>query len=245
MTAFWRRPHISRIWWASIERLTATFQTEDVEFSVVAVCSPDDEENVELAKAHTPHVHVVPNRPLAAKMNTASVGAKDTNPDYVILIDSDDLLSDGLAHGYAVLMREPVLHIGLRDLYFYEGGTLVYWPGYPKGHMSHGRSIGCGRLYARSILDCCDWKLWQHSTRSRGMDALIDQTMAHLEVARRSAPMATFGGVAVDIKSADNIWSLAKIAALPGAEERPIQEVADHIPEWGMVEALTQTGVRS
>jgi glycosyltransferase involved in cell wall biosynthesis len=245
MTAFWRRPHISRIWWASIERLTATFQAEGVEFSVVAVCSPDDEENVELARAHTPHVHVVPNTPLAAKMNTVSRGTKACDPDYAILIDSDDLLSDELARGYAVLMREQVLHIGLRDLYFYEGGTLVYWPGYPKGHLSHGRSIGCGRLYARSILDRCDWKLWQHSTRPRGMDALIDQTMAQLQVARRSAPMARFGGVAVDIKSADNIWSLAKIAELPGAEERPIHEVSDHIPEWAMVEDLTPTGVRS
>ncbi len=245
MTAFWRRPHISRIWWASIERLTATFATEDVELSVVAVCSPDDEENVELARAHTSHVPIVPNTPLAAKMNAASLGAKACDPDYVMLVDSDDLLSDDLARGYAALMREQVLHIGLRDLYFYEGGTLVYWPGYPKGHTSHKRSIGCGRLYARSIPDRCGWKLWQHSTRSRGMDALIDQTMAQLEVPRLSAPMETVGGVAVDIKSADNIWSLAKIAELPGAEERPIQEVADHIPEWTMVEALTPTGVRS
>ena len=206
LTAFWQRPQISRVYWAGIRRLERQTPS-DIRLEVVAALSPGDEENMALALAHSTTIEVVANEPLAAKWNAASTAARDLDPDYVLIMGSDDLLSDTLYRALLGEMRAGTPHHGVTDLYVWDSelARAGYWPGYRAGPRT-GRSIGLGRIYNREIMEACDWRLWPNSEDDHGMDGLVDERLKAMGIELKAQSCAAWGGVALDVKSKQNIW---------------------------------------
>jgi len=217
LTAFWHRPRISMLYWRGIDRLTACARSLRVDLTTVAVVSPDDPENERLARAYATLVARAPNQPLADKWNTASLAAQRLAPDYVLILGSDDLVSDALFRSQVEAMRRGVPHSGLTDFYLYNAAThrAAYWPGYPQGHKRRGRSIGVGRFYARSVLEQLEWALWPGSDRTTGMDGLSDDRLVAHGVPLHAQSSADWGGVALDVKSEQNVWAFDRFAKRP------------------------------
>jgi len=217
LTAFWQRPRISMLYWRGIDRLTACAEKLRVELVTVAVVSPDDPENERLARAYATLVARCPNQPLANKWNAASLSAQRLEPDYVLILGSDDLVSDTLFQGQVVAMQAGVLHSGLLDFYVWNAAThrAAYWPGYPPGNRRRGRSIGVGRFYARSVLEQLGWALWPASDRTTGMDGLADERLLRAGVPLLAQSCTDWGGVALDVKSDQNVWAFDRFAKRP------------------------------
>jgi len=217
LTAFWQRPLISRVYWAGMRRLRDAFALEGVTVRVYAGLSPGDEPNHAMA-SQTGTVRVTaPNAPLSRKLNALSRAAGAWRPDYTLLLDSDDLLSDGMAHGYADLMRDGVAYTGLRDCYVYDIATdrLGYWPGVPDTSPRAHQAACIGRLWSYAVAERMGWQLWPDSTRRRGLGWLSAQRLLAYHVPLASVSCAALGGVALDCKSETNLWSYNALTLEP------------------------------
>lgn len=208
LSLFSHRVPISHLYWQGIKRLK---DATDHSVTVVAVCS--DFANLFLAVHETRMAVFVPNTPLRAKHNTASTLAQHLNPDYVLLLDSDDLMSTSLFFGLLQKMDHGVHAGGPLDLYAYDpvSQQAVYWPGYTD-HRA-GRTVGTARFWSREVCEALDWNLWGEpfpGWRS-GMDALSDHRLQTRFPPMEGYTMRDLGGVLVDVKSPDSLHDLASL----------------------------------
>jgi hypothetical protein len=201
LTWFWYRPVVSAIYWAGIARLRKTFT-----FDVVAVCSPGDTENIELAERYATRVIVTDNDPLSAKQNAGMRAARSLSPDYVAIIASDDLASNELFHWFESVMSRRLDFAGVLDLYVYsaERRALRYWRGY--GIWRHGSVLGPFRIYSARVLDRLGWEPWNVQLRTRGQDRNVDGRLSSMGIEPdEKVRLADIGALAIDIKTADNL----------------------------------------
>lgn len=89
VTPFWKRLHISKIYWQGIEDLR-----DSVDISVVAICS--DYHNEQLAARHTDRIIRYKNNPLGEKWNKGIESLLHDDFDYCLIIGSDDICSPRL-----------------------------------------------------------------------------------------------------------------------------------------------------
>lgn len=87
--------------------------------------------------------------------------------DYLMILGSDDIVSNSLLDIYNPLFEEEYYSFGVRDLYVYSASyrQMKYFPGYP----NHDMSIGAGRMIHREVIERCGNKLWKF-TKNRGLD---------------------------------------------------------------------------
>lgn len=140
------------------------------------------------------------NQPLSQKFNHLFAEAEKTNPDLVILVGSDDLVSESIINWYADNVPNSYPHlVGLKDLYFYDIQQEVayYFSGYPP---PSPRTIGAGRCFSRHILDKMFFRLWADEKVNRGLDSCSTRQMARKGINEVAYTMEQLGGIAVDIK---------------------------------------------
>jgi glycosyltransferase involved in cell wall biosynthesis len=114
----------------------------------------------------------VPNFPLTHKHESVLNLAKKWNPDGVILIGSDDILSDGIfLHYNEYLKTKNTDPAGFTDAYFMWVDAIGYWSGY--NNHRKGESIGGGRLYTKSCLEKLNWSLWGDKSENKGLDRIV------------------------------------------------------------------------
>lgn len=227
LTAFWQRPDVSRIWWAGMVRLREAFRREGVVVQVYAGISPGDAENAALAHQHGDCTVIqAPNRPLAAKLNALSTAARDTA--YCLLIDSDDVLSNGMAGGYARLMRDGVPFTGLADCYVHDllTGRVGYFPGVPTTSPRAHMALCVGRLWSRDVAQRLEWRFWPSSQRLRGMGWLAAERLRQHGVPLASVRCEAVGGYALGLKGRTNLWGYNTVALQPADKA-----VLDAFPE--------------
>ena len=118
-----------------------------------------------------------PNRPLGAKANYAAECAKSYDPDYLIFLDADDMISNSLMIEYLKKMNEGYDVIGVRDTYFYslnpkrvKYGVFGHW-GYDYRGIKD-KNLGVAKCLSRSMLEKIDWKPFNERVNS-GLDGTM------------------------------------------------------------------------
>jgi hypothetical protein len=160
------------------------------------------------------------NEPLGAKFNAALRAARELDhPDYVLIMGSDDFFCGVVADVLAAMAAAHLGSLGLQDLYFadLDTGVMGYWPGYHPVVQAHRQleSAGCGRLLDRHTLEAVDWSLWQDD-RHKGMDLTHVARMQECGAwPVRLINVKALGGVAIDCKTAENLWSFQEVGPLP------------------------------
>lgn len=166
-----------------------------------------------------------PNSPLGRKHQALLAGIRSWPFDALVIIGSDNWLSDGLIDAYVEVIEklggvQRPLTFGVRDCYFVNtaDGRSVYWPGYPPGRR-HGESIGAGRLYTRAALEAVDFELWPR-TANFGLDRAATEKLRSVGAAASAVTQAQLGREArvIDLKSATNIWSFDRFTKAAGAK---------------------------
>ena len=117
------------------------------------------------------------NRPLGTKANYTARLTKNYDPDYVIFLDADDIISNTLMIEYMKCMEEGYDFIGVKDIYFYslnpkriKYGVFGHW-GYEYRGPSN-KNLGMAKCLSRSMLDKIDWKPFNDRVNS-GLDGTM------------------------------------------------------------------------
>lgn len=195
VTCLWRRHQLSG-------RVLARFAAAQknlrdvVDLDFVAVGSEKDV-SAELAQQHGWQYVEFANRPLGAKWNAALGRAREMEADAILVVGSDDWLSDGLIKHQVEALERGVQVAEIRDVYLLCGRTL---------ECRRFGPTGVGRTVHRTILDKLDWSLWGPGTNCR-LDAFMNKRLRAVGVeSRESCYMSDVeGGSMVDVKAGTNI----------------------------------------
>lgn len=165
ITINFNRPRVLKLWCAQIKRLRTAF---DLDFPAVVVSDISDVKTC--ADYNVAHI-IQENKPVTEKFNTAMRYMRTQEVDAVMILGSDDLISSRFYLKTLEQVSLGIDYIGIKILYFYAGdgqykGRLV------KLDRTYATSFfGTGRTVSRTLLDQCDWRLWDMQ-RNWGMDAI-------------------------------------------------------------------------
>lgn len=165
------------------------------------IVGSDDENRKYFDKNCTGTYIISPNKPLGKKWNFGLQYAKNHDFDYLIIIGSDDIFSSDLWDYYRTL---DVHYFGILDIYFLEDKKIKYCPGFMQNRF--GEPHGAGRAIHRSVLDACDWKLWDDEINI-GLDASMTETLRRFKFESEFIRLTDNGFVALDIKTNENLHS--------------------------------------
>ena len=187
-----------------------------------------------------------PNDPLNRKWNAALSVARAWDPDAVLIVGSDDLLSDGLLLACAEKVRAGVPYFGLRDLYFFDAATLRlgYWPGYgtKRQPLRTGEPVGCARCHSLDVMERVGWQLWPSDpAQNTVLDLMSLRYLLSHGVQPSVFSLAELGGKAVDIKVGQSITGFKRIPYQRierGAAA--LAYLADLVDEAGLQQLQTQ-----
>lgn len=141
------------------------------------------------------------NSPLTFKFTSLFQKAREYAPDAVLLMGSDDLISERLIRYYQDnYSAEAKYLMGLKDLYFYHSrtGKAIQHQGFIGTKSPF--TIGCGRIFSRALLDTIDWKPWGEQRTERGLDITCSRIFERIGVKEKQLTMDE-AGMAVDIKT--------------------------------------------
>jgi hypothetical protein len=245
LTCVWQRPALTEIVLDYYQDLQARL-ADQIDLVMVAVGS-EGVASRRLCEARGFHYHEFPNQPLSAKWDHGLKCCRKYQPDGVVIVGSDDLLSDALFRSYADLLDQGTLCCGIIDGVFFDlqnpSGS-IHWQGYGGRTNERGmpwrlnEAIGMGRLFARPLLEYLDYSLWRGAGINKGLDkraknrlisfgirpVLEGDTIQVLLNNRRYAfgqlaiPLARCNGLAVDIKQLEqNITTMPAYQSCPEA----------------------------
>lgn len=193
-TAVWQRPEITEICFMSIARLRETGKHSIQAFAVIS-----ETEMIALCDRYNIDWVMTENSPLGQKKNFGlRIAMQRHEFDYMIEIGSDDLLKDDFLNLYP-WDRDVMM---LSEIYFLNSQT-----GGCRLFSSRGPKIGAGRAISRKALEACA-PIW-HMNQGRGLDGYSTMHLCWRGYLPKN--YTANKPVAIDIKSAVNIWSYAAV----------------------------------
>ena len=139
----------------------------------------------------------VPNLPLGNKLN--SLISQTTKYDGVIILGSDNFVSDSVFELYQTIDTTKEVFYGFDDCHVYDA-----WSNQLKYGITYKDTIGVARLWTKPTLDKMEYKLYQ-SERNKGLDTNSKVNMLANGIVEVSSPYN--GHFIVDVKCEDNITS--------------------------------------
>lgn len=201
-TMIWRRPEVFECFAVGVKNLIQSFP--EIEFEVVAVGS-EGEHSFQLAFNHGFTYHEYPNDNLGKKAQFRLDKVKETDPDYVLFLGSDDILTPS-AFAYCIRhMNNRIEHIAPFDIYYLNRKRLYYSEGYRVGHHRHGEPVAPGRLLSASILNKLNWTLWDNSVVHRGLDSKAYARIKSAQNSYHYYSLKDIGAMLIDIKTSENL----------------------------------------
>ncbi len=177
LTCVWKRHALTEI---ILDYYTQIKETifEDIDLVLIAVGS-EGEISRNLCEKHGFIYYEHPNAPLSAKWQFGLDATRRYDPDGVVIIGSDDLVTPNIFYRYAGHLQEGLLCAGLTDTYFFDllkPEHSIHWLGYGGMQKDNGmphrlnESLGMARLYSRTLLDLINFKLWDGIEINSGLD---------------------------------------------------------------------------
>src|SRR5690554_2747550 len=154
LTACWKRPEITRICFEGIKRL-----------GLQATAAISEESYIPMCEEYGINWVMVPNNPLGAKWNAGLKEALKHEWDYLLILGSDDLISNDLIDKY--LSHDGWDMIGVKDFYIYKDGKVKYF------NYRTNRTVGAGRMIKRTAIKGELWEPW----RNKGLDGSCSRKM--------------------------------------------------------------------
>ena len=210
----WKRPEITEICFSGLDRIRSHRDNVEV------LCVISEDEYKSRCKAHDIEWTFFENR-LGAKKNHGLKVALKKDWDYLIEMNSDDLLKNELLDIYDTRFGTWEF-FGLRNFCFLDSKT---------GRMRHRQSntiFGIGRAYSRGVVEKCA-PLWDDNPTA-GMDNHAWKIIEDVN-GFKGKQILTDEPLAVDIKSDVNIWKYNPNTGVPyewddfkkGLSEREIE----------------------
>ena len=197
VTALWRRPELTKI--------ILDYYTHLLQDNVNLLCvGSEGEQSKRLAESAGWNYIEAPNIPLSQKCNALFMEAQKYNPDAVIHIGSDDLVSFELINYYRDNYNsKAAFYMGLSDVYFYciETHEEIYFGGFGTPHV---KTLGAGRIYSRYILNEIGWQPWADEKLPRGLDCAFSNRLYRRSIKEKAVSMQETKAVLIDFKLSRN-----------------------------------------
>jgi hypothetical protein len=192
VTINYLRPLVLRLWLVSMDRLRSQFGN----FPVVCVSGAEDKTICD--KHNVSHI-ALPNKPLSDKWNAGFGFMGDAGVDYVIILGSDDIMSNEYLERAIEAMNTGIRLIYTKEIYFYSAmkdytGQLFLY--------KHRNPLGVGRCIHASVMEKLNWMPYTYA-KNYGMDAVISKAVSlYVHKSREiKAPI-------VDVKTRTNMNSI-------------------------------------
>jgi len=148
------------------------------------------------------------NRPLGEKANFTASMAASYDPDYIMFLDSDDVIDNRLMELYLSAMEKGHGFIGTKDLWFYslyprraKFGVFGYWEGYKTNSF---RATGMGKSISMKLLKDINTNPFNRRVNS-GLDGTMRARISKHKPNKHMIEVRKNGGFCVDIKTPGNI----------------------------------------
>lgn len=166
----------------------------------------------------------VENKPVSNKNNVLLHSTKKGNYDGVIIVGSDDFLSDSIFELYSKIDCEKVAMYGFNNLHFYDTQNQIISS---DGSYKYGLiTIGAGRLFTRPLLEEMDYTLWR-GKQDRGLDTLCSNS-----IPKGSEVFLNYDGhLILDVKHEINISP--KTVVWSGVKRYPLSFITDSLKDVG------------
>ena len=210
ITAMWKRPEVFNVFGQLTNDLIS--DVNEVDFQVFCVGS-EGETSRKLAESFGFNYIEHPNEQLGQKWNAVVASARAFNPDYCMMMGSDDVMDAVLFRRYLPYMRLGIDYIGTLDWYFYDTRTResLYWAGY-RLNFNRGVTCGAGRFMSARLLNALNWQPWETSGRHANtlLDTSMENRLRNVTHSRASFIIGDLGGMGLDIKSSTNMTPFAE-----------------------------------
>lgn len=201
ITAVWQRPEICKLF-------NYRFKELKKDFDVSLVVAGSEKHSKNYIPSQDIYVQV-PNKPLIDKWNAATKAASTLNPDYLMLLGSDDLIGNSLIYKYHEPMSKGIDYIYLLDFYFYDvvSKKALYWGGY-NADRNRGHALGAGRCFSKSLMNKVGWAPWaENYNYDHLLDQALDQKLQGIDYTKQGFKIGNAFGI--DIKSPVNMTPFA------------------------------------
>lgn len=175
ITAIWERSEMTNF----VLGYYAGIKKEELNCNLELLCvGSEGGKSRRIAENHGWKYIDYPNQPLNHKFNQVSQFAKLFNPDGVLLIGSDNMVTKELINYYANEIQENngrAKVLGLKDSLIYKvyEDNLLRFKGYSFTKQLHrqGEPIGAGRFFGKDAMEAVGWMLWPDDVQlSKGLD---------------------------------------------------------------------------
>lgn len=208
VTGMWQRPEIFKMFAEGVKVLQENFRHRiDI---ICCVSGSEGKESKRLAEGYGFKYVEVPNKPLGVKMNKSLELARALNPDYCLMVGSDDLIGVKLMNRYLGIMDSGIDYTCLMDCYFFDTKTKkgLYWAGYTKPH-NKGKAGGVGKLISKSLLDKINWNCFPPGF-DRILDTGFEKQLEKVKFSEVKINLKEENLFALDIKSSNNMTPFAQ-----------------------------------
>jgi ABC-type polysaccharide/polyol phosphate transport system ATPase subunit len=227
LTCVWKRPKLTKIIMAYYSKLKEEVK-EFLNLEFVAVGS-EGEESKNISENGGFHYFEHENQPMSKKWQYGLEMTKQYDPDAVIIMGSDDIITRKILEFYVEKITQKYVLIGMKDFYIYEISLkkLAHWRGYGELNDAHrmDETIGLGRCLARSLLDKIEFDIWGGLELTRNLDGAMTNRLKEFgifPVSDKECPIINcngevlrighvgyklneMNGFAMDIKSKTNV----------------------------------------
>lgn len=208
VTGMWQRHDVFKMFAEGIRHLQITFAHRlDIHCCVVG---SEKLVSKQLALSY-PNFHYTDysNKFLSAKMNDAVKLAKTLDPDYYLMLGSDDIIGVSLMKRYLQLMDEDCEYVYLLDCYFFDTVSKrgLYWGGY-QTHRNKGFAAGIGKLLSRRLMEKIGWLCFPNGY-DRVLDTGFEARVSAAKPEKVSIRLKAENLFALDIKSSTNMTPFA------------------------------------
>ena len=229
LTCVWKRPKLTKIILSYYSKLKEDIKST-VNLELVAIGSEGDKSR-QLCEGAGFHYFEHENQPMSNKWQHGLKMTKKYDPDAVIIMGSDDIITKEIINFYVEKINSGYLLVGIKDFYMYESNLkkLAHWRGYGKLNDAHrmDETIGLGRCLARPLLDKIEFDVWGGLELKRNLDGAMTNRLKEIgifPVSEDNCPiighdgkllraghvgykLSEIGGFAIDIKSKTNVTS--------------------------------------
>ena len=196
LTAVWKRHKLFKIFLEGFNRIKKDSQHELILVTIGSEKKTFSDNHLESK-----------NFPLSVKWQNGVDYARDLNPDYILMLGSDDFVCSNLLKFYTQAMDKGTDLIGLIDCYFFDArvNKLTYWLGY-RNHR-RGESIGMARMLSKELLNKLDWKVWRKPI-NRGLDSEMMRNLNTIKYSKAMFSCKKEDIMALDVKTDVNISNI-------------------------------------
>ncbi|MEB3884953.1 tetratricopeptide repeat protein [Lyngbya sp. CCY1209] len=227
LTCVWKRPELTRVVLSYYSILKREL-SGSIELKLLAVGS-EGKQSRQLCESCGFDYVEYQNQPLSDKWEYGINRCRDYNPDAVIIVGSDDLISQSLIEFYDRKLKEGLVFCGITDAYFFDLQTekMIHWVGYTSqvDAVRLGETTGMGRCLSKPLLERLDFSIWRNLNKDRNLDGAMTQKLYQvglelldeehsvlaqvgdctLKVGHCGFKLADINAMAVDIKFAENL----------------------------------------